>query len=213
MSHNKIKVGGKSPNTNGEITVDLNDLNDVSAGSPSNNDFLKFNSTSGNWESNATASSSSVSIVFLGQGGSVNYPETLSNGNNIYFYSTSPVNTIGATLGQTTSTSPAYDDWYDQFTLPAGTYILQGSLHGDYTGATGESKYVFKEGGTERGAAGVNLDVSNTSGTEFPAEAISYMNLTSSTTVTLTLTSVTAADSTTTAAQCSRGYLLIMKVD
>tara|TARA_R100001015_G_C4630678_1_gene192515 strand:+ start:767 stop:1420 length:654 start_codon:yes stop_codon:yes gene_type:complete len=47
MSHNKIKVGGKSPNTNGEVTVELNDLNDVSVSSPTNGTLLKY--VSSNW--------------------------------------------------------------------------------------------------------------------------------------------------------------------
>ena len=42
MSHNKIKVGGQSPNTNGEITVALDNLSDVSASSPSANQVLKY---------------------------------------------------------------------------------------------------------------------------------------------------------------------------
>ena len=47
MSHNKIKVGGQSPNTNGEISVAVNNLSDVNITSVANNDFLKYNSTSG----------------------------------------------------------------------------------------------------------------------------------------------------------------------
>jgi|TARA_R100000455_G_C6234000_1_gene94783 FlaG/FlaF family flagellin (archaellin) len=213
MSHNKIKVAGQEPNASGEISVALDNLSDVSASSPSNGDFLKYNDASNEWENVAVASSSSVEILFFGQGGSVNYPETLSSGNNVYFYGTSGnfVNTIGATLGQTTSTS-AFDDWYDQFTLPAGDYVLQGSLHGDFSGASGEAKYQFREGANNRGASGVNLHPSNTSGTEYPAEAVSYVTLTSSTTIVLRITDVT--DSTTpTSLQCKRGYLLIMKVN
>ena len=209
MSHNKIKVGGQSPNTSGEISVAINNLSDVNITSVSNNDFLKYNSTSGDWENNATASSSSVSIVFLGEGANQNYPETLASGSDVYFYAASPINTIGATLGS----SDSYSNWYDQFTLPAGDYILQASLHGDYTGATGEAKYQFREGSNNRGAAGVNLDPSNTTGTEYPAEAVSYVTLASSTTITVRLISVTAANSTTTGLQGQRGYLLIMKVN
>ena len=41
MSHNKIKVGGQSPNTSGEISVALNDLSDVS-GSPSTSEALVY---------------------------------------------------------------------------------------------------------------------------------------------------------------------------
>ena len=209
MSHNKIKVGGQEPTVNGEISVALNNLSDVSASSPSNGDFLKYNSTSGDWENSATASSSSVPIVFLGEGANQNYPETLASGSDVYFYAASPINTIGATLGS----SDSYSNWYDQFTLPAGDYMLQASLHGDYTGATGQAKYQFREGSNNRGASGVNLDPSNTTGTEYPGEAISYVTLSSSTTITVRLTSVTAADSTTTGLQGQRGYILIMKVN
>ena len=209
MSHNKIKVGGQEPTVNGEISVALNNLSDVNASSPSNGDFLKYNDTSGDWENSATASSSSVPIVFLGEGANQNYPETLASGSDVYFYAASPINTIGATLGS----SDSYSNWYDQFTLPAGDYMLQASLHGDYTGATGQAKYQFREGSNNRGASGVNLDPSNTTGTEYPGEAISYVTLSSSTTITVRLTSVTAADSTTTGLQGQRGYILIMKVN
>ena len=208
MSHNKIKVAGQEPDATGAVTVSLNNLSDISAGSPSNNDFLKYNSTSGNWESNASASSSSVSILFLGEGADQTYPETLASSSDVYFYAASPINTIGATLGS----SDGYSNWYDQFTLPSGDYILQASLHGDYTGATGQAKYQFREGSSLRGASGVNLEPSNTSATEYPGEAVSYVTLSSSTTVTLRLTSVTAANSTTTNLQGKRGYILIMKV-
>ena len=149
MSHNKIKVGGQSPNTSGEISVAINNLSDVNITSVANNDFLKYNSTSGDWENNATASSSSVSIVFLGEGADQTYPETLASGSDVYFYAASPINTIGATLGS----SDTYSNWYDQFTLPAGDYILQASLHGDYTGATGQAKYQFRESSNNRGAS------------------------------------------------------------
>lgn len=209
MSHNKIKVGGQSPNTSGEISVAINNLSDVNISSVQNDDFLKYNSTSGDWENSSSASSSSVSILFLGEGADQTYPETLASGSDVYFYAASPINTIGATLGS----SDTYSNWYDQFTLPAGDYILQASLHGDYTGATGQAKYQFREGTNNRGAAGVNLDPSNTSGTEYPAEAISYVTLSSSTVITVRLTSVTAANSTTTNLQGKRGFLLIMKVN
>ena len=44
MSYNKIKVGGQSPNTNGEIAVALNDLSDVDVSSASNGTLLKYDS-------------------------------------------------------------------------------------------------------------------------------------------------------------------------
>ena len=70
MSHNKIKVGGQSPNTNGEISVAVNNLSDVNITSVANDEFLRYNSTSGDWENSSTVSSSSVSILFLAEGAS-----------------------------------------------------------------------------------------------------------------------------------------------
>tara|TARA_Y100000592_G_scaffold38382_2_gene60764 strand:- start:29334 stop:29954 length:621 start_codon:yes stop_codon:yes gene_type:complete len=46
MSHNKIKVGGQSPNTSGEISVSLNNLSDVVlSGSEEAKDVLRHNGT------------------------------------------------------------------------------------------------------------------------------------------------------------------------
>jgi len=208
MSHNKIKVGGQSPNASGEISVALDNLSDVNITSIADDEFLQYNATSGNWENSSTVSSSSVAILFLGEGADQTYPETLASNSDVYFYASSPVNTIGATL----VSSDTYSDWYDQFTLPSGDYILQASLHGDYTGSSGQAKYQFREGSTNRGASGVNLEPSNTGGTEYPGESVSYMSLSASTTISVRLTSVTAANSTTTNLQGKRGYLLIMKV-
>ena len=152
--------------------------------------------------------------MFLAEGASVQYPVQLSTtgNNNVYFYAASPINTIGATLS-TTGSGASFNNWYDGFTLPAGDYIMQATLHGDYTGSSGLDKFQFREGGTNRGAAGVNLDPSNTSSTEYPGEAVSYMTLSSSTLVNVRLRNVTASNSTTSNLQAERGYLLIMKVN
>ena len=42
MSHNKIKVGGQSPNTSGEISVSLNNLSDLNVTSVQNGTLLKY---------------------------------------------------------------------------------------------------------------------------------------------------------------------------
>ena len=102
-------------------------------------------------------------------------------------------------------------DWFDQVSLPAGNYLVQAALRGDYTGATGEAKFTFRDSSL-RGAAGVDLDASNTTGTAYPGDAIAYLTLSSTTTITVRLSDVTAANSTTSNVQAERGYLLIMKV-
>jgi len=56
MSHNKVKVAGKSPNQEGDISVSLNDLNDVSITSVSTNQGLKYNG--GTWANDSITSTS-----------------------------------------------------------------------------------------------------------------------------------------------------------
>jgi len=62
MSHNKIKVGSQSPNTEGEINVALNDLSNVSVGSPSNNQVLKY--SSGSWIAGNAGNQASKELMY-----------------------------------------------------------------------------------------------------------------------------------------------------
>jgi hypothetical protein len=62
MSHNKIKVGGQSPNTSGEISVALNNLSDLSASSPSDNQVLQY--SSGSWIPASRGPQASKELVY-----------------------------------------------------------------------------------------------------------------------------------------------------
>tara|TARA_Y100000592_G_scaffold76799_1_gene120304 strand:+ start:2212 stop:2895 length:684 start_codon:yes stop_codon:yes gene_type:complete len=121
MSHNKIKVAGQSPNTSGEVSVSLNNLSDVSAASPSNDDVLKY--SSGSWVNSTISSlSTTVQFIYIGEGASDNYFNsgltTIGQGDELRLYDTSPTNTItGATITKEGST-----DWIKYITLPAGEY-------------------------------------------------------------------------------------------
>jgi len=44
MSHNKVKVGGQSPDSSGSISVDLNHLSDVNVSTASNGTLVKYDS-------------------------------------------------------------------------------------------------------------------------------------------------------------------------
>ena len=70
MSHNKIKVAGKSPNQAGEISVDVGDLNDVTITSASDNQYLQY---SGSAWVNTTPSLGTGDFILFGQGSSVDY--------------------------------------------------------------------------------------------------------------------------------------------
>ena len=204
MSHNKIKVGGQSPDSSGNIPLNLNNLANVDTTGAQDGNVLKYDESSEDYK----ASSLGLGVVFLGEGASSNYPQTLSDSDNVYYYAPNPVNTItGATLLDSDSIG---SDWYDGVTLPAGTYLIQASLHGDYTGSTGITTFIAKKGNTQIGCFAEDVDGANNS--DYPSDISAYTTLTSATNVVIDITSTTAPKSTTTDAQSKYGYFLALKV-
>ena len=65
MSHNKIKVAGQDPNANGEITVQLNNIDDVSytAGSQIDNYVLTYDHASTTWGAEAVGGGTGQKLV------------------------------------------------------------------------------------------------------------------------------------------------------
>ena len=91
MSHNDIKIGTSEPNRQGDLSVSIGDISDVSVSSPVDGEVLKFSGTA--WSN----SSSSVSgqYIWIGQGESNSYSNTgntgaVSNGDAWYPYDSSP---------------------------------------------------------------------------------------------------------------------------
>lgn len=211
MSFNNIKINTSiKPSRTGNITLSSGDLSDVSISSLANGNYLQYDGS--NWvNNNVTATSSNLNLIFMGEGASVQYPRDWTANEDVYFYSTSVVNTIS---GATVSSSDSYSNWYDQVSLPSGNYLLQASAHAGYTGSSGNLKYQFRQGSTAIGAAGVNLDISNTSGTTYPGDAISWVSLSATTTIAVKIISRGSTQTSTnrTNLQAERGYLLIMKV-
>lgn len=132
MSHNVKKVGGQSPNANGEITFSISNLSDVSLSSLSNNDVLKY--SSGSWQ-NSPASSlpATIQIIYIGEGASNAYSNsgltTIGSNDEFRLYDASPVNTItSATITKEGST-----DWIKFITLPAGEYQIIAQVRVEFT--------------------------------------------------------------------------------
>jgi len=152
MSHNKITVAGQKPDVNGDVSVNVENLSDVS-GTPSTNDYLKWSGTA--WEPTANASlTTGVGHIFIGQGESDNYSNSphgtgsFTAGDQIYFYDSSPVNTItGATI---TSSS----GWVSSVTLPAGDYLFNVKTLFEFS-ATGYGAYAVYENTTKWTSYGV----------------------------------------------------------
>ena len=123
MSHNKIKVAGQSPNTNGEITVAVNNLSDVNITSIADNQILQYDSASSQWKNeNLSGDTATVQYIQVGNGESNAYSNsgltTINADDEFRLYDSSPQNTIsGASFTKYLSTH-----WVQYVTLPAGKY-------------------------------------------------------------------------------------------
>lgn len=209
MSHNKIKLGTAEPNRAGELSPDLSDLNNVSSTAPTSGQYLKYNSTSSEWEPDAGTSSSgsTVSHIWIGEGASQTYPEAWANTNGVYFYSSStPVNTI---TGATVSSSDTYSNWYDTFNLPAGTYLIYARAQGDFSSSSGQFKYTVNAGGTDQAASGFSSDLSNTN--QNPAIAQALFTLSGSADVIIKISGLSNGGTESTN-QGLYGFIMIQKV-
>jgi len=186
MSHNKVKVNGEEPNQSGEITIPFVSI----TGTPSTNDYLKYNGT--NWTPVAdTAINSGIGHIFIGQGESALYTSSpqgtssITSTSTIYLYDTSPVNTIsGATINKT-------GDWVTSVSLPAGDYYINAKSLFQFS-ASGVASYYVQIGsdGTQLGVIGDSR--SSYYGAGDIAGAV--FQIASTTTITFKFTSVTNID-------------------
>jgi len=209
MSHNKIKIGTAEPDVSGNIAPSLSDLSNVSSTSPSDGQYLRYSSSSSEWEPNtgSSTSTSSVPTIFIGEGASQTYPEAWANNNGVYFYSSStPVNTIS---NATVTSSDSYANWYDTFTLPSGTYLVYARAQGDFSSSTGEFKYTVNTNGTDRAASGFSTDLSNTNQNPTIAQALFTLSTSTSTKIEITGLSNGGTASTN---QALYGFIMIQKV-
>ena len=209
MSHNKIKLGTSEPNRAGELSPDLSDLNNVSSTAPTSGQYLKYNSTSAEWEPDAgtTSATTSVEHIWIGEGASQTYPEAWANGNGVYFYSSStPINTI---TGATVTSSDGYTSWYDTFTLPAGTYLIYARAQGDFSSSSGQFKYTVNTAGTDRAASGFSSDLAATNQNPAIAQALFTISGSNATTIKISGLSNGGTASTN---QGLYGFIMIMKV-
>lgn len=194
MSHNKIKVGSKEPNTNGVITVNLNDLNNVNAPSPTDTQLLKYVSASNEWQPvDPDLASSTLEYILVGQGETNAYSNsttdtTITTSHALRLYDTSPLNTIsGATFTNEGST-----DWIKSISLPAGKYQVWLTYRVEFS-ASGVMGFAFYNGSTKISAVafiGESLGIYD--GTASVLQSI--LNLSSTTTVQIKPTLVTNVD-------------------
>lgn len=153
MSHNKIKVGGQSPNTSGEIAVALNDLSDVSISSPAQNQFLQYNGSS--FVNNTGDFTSDLKFAFVGNtsaGWSATGNYDVGDYSSIRYTGSLIVNDTGYTQNNSTSTNTvkSNSNWFESVDIPtAGKYLFIVCFA---TFGTGNGEWRFSNNAGEFGA-------------------------------------------------------------
>ena len=114
MAHNNTTVNSFEPNVNSEINF-----------------------------------TTSIPTILIGRNYSQDYDSntaspTLTAGSTLYFYDTSPINTINS------ATITSSNDWTSGVTLPAGTYVMS-MLFSCVFSASGSIQFGFKVGSTWQG--------------------------------------------------------------
>jgi hypothetical protein len=148
MSHNQVKVNSQEPNRQGTVTQSVSDLSDVTITTPSDNQVLKYNSTSSIWENSGQAFT--LGSVFCGEGASQAYSGSgasgVASGDTVEFYASSPHNSLSATI---TSAS----NWVSQITVGVGTYKVSALVALTFSSA-GSGQFRIYSGGTATGSTG-----------------------------------------------------------
>lgn len=194
MSHNKIKVGSKEPNTNGVITVNLNDLNNVNAPSPTDTQLLKYVSASSEWQPvDPNLASSTIEYLLIGQGETNDYDNsttdtTISTSHALRLYDTSPINNISSA----TLTNEGSTDWVKSISLPSGKYQVWLTYRVEFS-ASGVMSFALYNGSTKiSSVAFIGESLGIYDGTASVLQTI--INLSSTTTVEIKPTVVTNVD-------------------
>lgn len=178
MSHNNIKVAGQAPNSAGEITVNVEHLDDVNITSVSSNQVLQYDTASSKWINNDINLLGIGTVLFIGDGSSTAYPtggSALANNVDIHFYNV-VYNGVSATVGS---------GWIDSITLPAGTYLCNAVAGITFSSSTGEATYRWHDGTSFFGTQGNVKDGTETIG----SSSSGYISSASSITLSVRLNS------------------------
>lgn len=176
MSHNKLQIGTATPDSTGVLNVELGDLSDVNASSPSSGQTLRYSGSA--WQLGSTT----TALSLFGTGQSQAYPtggNEIAVGEDLQFYGQA-YNGAGAT--------GTYSGWFDSITLPAGEYILTAVSGVSMSSSTGAVSYRWYDhtGATHTGTTGIaghdDLDVGS--------PAITYVSPTASTVYSVRATAV-----------------------
>jgi len=190
MSHNKIKVGGQSPNSSGEISPNIENLSDVTS-APIENGGLIYNGSSFRSKGKPTSQQERYySFVKTTD----NYGTSLSYSNNDYWiwrHSTGTIVFKDTSITRNTATSAnspvTNSNWTESLTLTtSGTYLLLACVAcGDNFNSNDSCTIQWSDG------SAISNKVHLNSEGVFGSLIWAVKTITSSTTVRLVVTDVT----------------------
>lgn len=159
MSHNNNKIADKDPNRQGEVTVSLGDLSDVSSTAPTAGQLIEYDSNTSSWVASNAPAGGSMGYIWAGGKAKAysNSPAVNTNiGSTIYIWDDAPINTItGATVNVTSGNANAdQNNWIETITLPQGEYIFRGQTQFVFS-ASGYAAYGWHNANTLFGSNGV----------------------------------------------------------
>lgn len=204
MAHNKIKVAGQEPDKSGDITVNVENLDDVTITSVAADQVLQYDDSSSSWINADTTALSGGTVLFIGDGTSTAYPtggSALANNVDLHFYNV-VYNGVSATVGS---------GWIDSITLPAGSYLCNAVAAITFSSSNGVATYRWHDGSSFFGTQGNVKEDTDTIG----SSCSGYITSASEFTISVRLNS-NPTDVQTLAAQGNRqgeyGYIEIRKL-
>ena len=194
MSHNSIKVGARTPDSAGELSITLSDLSDVNITNIGAGEVLKYDQASAEWI-NATAPAGQPSYIWLGGNYSNDYTNSqagstgsITVGDKLYIYhNNEPVNTIsGASI-------TASGNWVESVTLPAGQYVVRAQTMVSFSSSGYLAYRVEDSSGNRITSDGVVGDSRGTTYGPSNSTAIGYVDLSQQATISLVVKAVSGA--------------------
>lgn len=122
MAHNAHRINNQGPDVAGNMTLDIGDLNDVSAAGAATGQGLAYSSTTGMWTPAALPTNEYIYLgVSPAQANAETHGMLFTASSTVHFQSVSPLNTIA---GASLTKAAGKNFWYSTVTLPAGKYSI-----------------------------------------------------------------------------------------
>lgn len=180
MSHNKITVASQSPDSSGNVSIDVANMSDVNISSPVDNQLLQYSTAAGEWQNQTVSVGSGLLVIGQGESNAYSNSGASSMSGAVYLYDSSPVNTLGATITKYLAT-----DWVTSITLPAGNYQAMITYRVEFSSSGYFNFGLTDSGGTTEYTSRAFIGEDRTTIDNASSTALGYFELASSTTVIL----------------------------